>query len=406
MFNINNKKGVTLLVTILLMSVVFFLGLYFLSFSLTEKRISRGQAKGVKTYHLAEAGIEEMVWRLKHNQEYKDNFESDEDWSAEFSRNSPFGGNGSYEVSIDNTGQAEGDIESVGRISDSAGNTSQRIVKTTVYKATASSSRVDGYALFSDNDIDIFLTDVEVVTSSVHANHDIWSGGPKTEFHVDNDLGAVNRFSQDGLVDVIVEGEISDSYDHSPPPDYIEMPAVSFDDVDDPKAFKNKADVVYTADEFDDMLDDSSGGALTLDDDITYVEGGIEIGQEIDLTINGLLAVNGNIRVGKSCGKETNLVINRSSSSPSGLVSKGNIKFDNCFNSADISGVIYAAKDVEITNFKGEMAFEGGMYGRNIEVFSIWQGNSMKFNKEVVHNSLDVTEFSPVVTVEHWEEEY
>ena len=51
-----NNKGVALIITILLMSLILFLSLYFLSFSLTEKRISHSQTWGAKTYYLAEAG--------------------------------------------------------------------------------------------------------------------------------------------------------------------------------------------------------------------------------------------------------------------------------------------------------------------------------------------------------------
>lgn len=401
-----NKQGTALLATILLMSVIFFLGIYFLNFTIIERKISEGQTKGVKTYHLAEAGIEEMIWRLKHNGTYKSNFEEDEDWSASFSRTSPFGGNGSYSVSIDNTGLAQGNIEAVGKIADANGNTSQRVVRTTVYKAIASSTRVDGYALFSDNDIYIKLTNVVMPTSSMHANHDIDISGPDTDVNVDNDVEAVSRFSTSSGASINVGGEISDSYEYSPAPSTIKMPPVSFDNPDDPDAFKNRADVIYSEKEFENLLKDASGGSLVLDSDIIYVEGDVELSGDVDITLEGMLVANGNMQIGHSCGKETNLVVNHSSSTPAGLTANGNIEFDSCFDYADIHGIIYATKDVIFTNYHSDMSFEGGAYGRNIEVVSIWEDNTMIFNKDVVHDSLDITKFSPIVTVEHWEEEY
>ncbi len=412
MDQITREKGVTLLVTILLMSVVFFLGLYFLSFSLTEKRISQGQAKGVKTYHLAEAGIEEMIWRLKHNSSYKNNFEGDSDWSQSFSRTSPFGGNGSYSVSINNTGLAQGNIEAVGSITGPAGNTSQRVVRTTVYKAIASSTEVDDYALFSDNDIDIVLSKVDIPTSSVHANHDVDVSGFGTELNIENDLEAVNRFEESSWATVNVGGEISDSYTYAPAPGELEMPSVSFSDPGDPKALENRADIIYTESEFENLLNNSDGGSLTLDSDITYVDGDIIINDDVDLTINGLLVADGDMKLGDTCwflfccGDYTQITVNHSSSSPAGLIANGNIRFDFCVTSSDVSGVVYATKDITITDFSDHVNFRGGMYARNIGVFSIWQANSMEFNGEIVDDSLETTEFSPVVTVEHWEEEY
>lgn len=412
MRQISQEKGVTLLVTILLMSVVFFLGLYFLSFSLTEKRIAQGQAKGVKTYHLAEAGIEEMIWRLKHLDSYKNNFESDRDWSQSFSRSSPFGGNGSYSVTINNTGLAQGNIEAVGSITDSAGNTSQRVVRTTVYKAIASSTDVDDYALFSDNDVNISLSRVDVPTSSVHANHDVDVSGLGTEVNIENDLEAVNRFEESSWATVNVGGEIMDSYDHSPPPPELEMPSVSFSDSDDPASLRERADIIYTESEFEDLLNNSDGGSLTLDSDITYVEGGVVVNDDVELNVNGLLAADGDIKLGDTCwllfccGDHTDITVNHSSSSPAGLIANGNVKFDFCVTASDINGVVYATKDVVITDFSDEVNFEGGIYGRNIDILSVWQDNSTKFNEAIINDSLETTEFSPVVTVEHWEEEY
>lgn len=398
-----------MIVVILLMSLLLSLSLYFLSFSSTEKKISDSQYKGLDTYHLAEAGIEEMVWRLKNDSVYKDNFENEADWSAEFSRTDPFGpGTGSYEVSIDNVGLAEGDIVSTGTLPTVSGTRSQRVVKTTVYKAMASSSRVDGYALFADNDIDLNKVEVEVPTSSMHANHNVEIYGDDSNVIIENDLEAVHKFDVGEEKMVSVGGSINDSFDYAPAPDAIEMPAVSFDDESDPEAYVNKADITYTEDEFEDLLKASRGGSLVLDNDIIYVTGDVRVNKEIDMTIKGLLAANGDMEFGGNCGegKDTTLVVTSTPSSPSGLVANGNLRFNHCFNDGDVYGVVYATKDVIITNFHGDLYFEGGMYGRNIEVFSLYNDNKMIFNKEIVDNSLDVTDFSPVVSVEHWEEEY
>lgn len=397
-----NQKGSALIVVILLMGIILSLSLYYLSFSMTEKKISDSQFKGASTYYLAEAGVQEMIWRLKNNETYKDNFEEDSGWSVEFSRDNPFGGgSGSYSVSLQNIGLAEGNIVSTGTISTLSGSQSRRVIKTTVYKATASSSRVDGYSMFSDNDIDISLAEAQAPTSSIHANNDIFIFGSLVD--IDENLEAVNRYDKPGST-VNVGGETMSVNQDPPGAEDIEMPSVSFADESDPESFINKADAVYTEEEFENLVD--AGGTVTLNNEITYVEGEIEVDKEIELIINGLLVANGDIEMGGSCGKDHTLVVTSTPPSPSGLIANGKIRFNHCFDDANVYGVIYATKDVVITNFHGDMKFEGGMYGRNIEIFSIWQNNNLIFNKDIVHNSLNVSEFSPVVTVEHWEEEY
>src|SRR5680860_1622094 len=110
LIKLKNNKGVALIITILLMSLLLFLSLYFLNFSLTEKRISQSQTLGIKTYYLAEAGVAEMIWQLKNNETYKNNFENDPSWTETLIRNNPFGSDsGSYKVTIANSSEAHGE---------------------------------------------------------------------------------------------------------------------------------------------------------------------------------------------------------------------------------------------------------------------------------------------------------
>ncbi len=407
-----NQKGSALIVVILLMGVLLSLSLYYLSISLTEKRIADSHFKGVRTYHLAEAGIEEMIWRLKNNETYKNNFESDPAWSASFTRNQPFGSDsGSYEVSIQNTGLAQGDIVSTSTIPTITGNLSQRVVKTKVYKAVSSSTDITDIGILGGNDIDIVLSDVNVSTSSIQANNDINVSGFGTDVVVDYDVRAVNDFNKSFYADVTAGGQILDSGDF-PAPQEIEMPSVSFDDPGDPDSLKSRADIIYTEEEFEDLLDNSDGGSLVLDNDITYVQGDVIFDKDTDVTINGLLVADGDMVLGEPCwllfccGDHTNLTVNHEEGEPSGLIANGDITFDFCLRSSDLDGVIYATKDFTFTDFSEQVNINGGIFGREVGVFSVWQDLNIVYNYDYVNDSLKSTEFSPVVTVEHWEEEY
>ena len=63
-FIMKNNRGVELIMTILLMTIILFLAAYLLDAALIENRIAISQSWGAKTYYLAEAGIQDMVWKL------------------------------------------------------------------------------------------------------------------------------------------------------------------------------------------------------------------------------------------------------------------------------------------------------------------------------------------------------
>jgi len=412
MKRIIQTQGSTLIVVILLMGVLLSLSLYYLSFSMTEKRISDSGYKGLETYHLAEAGIEEMIWRLKNNQTYKNNFETDPNWSESFVRNNPFGANqGSYEVSIQNSGLAQGSIVSTGTMPTLSGNLSRRVVKTEVYKAISSSSEITDLGILGGNDIDVFLSDVNVSTSSIQANNDIDVSGFGTDLVIEHDLKAVNDYDKSYFADVSVGGEILDS-GSSPAPEEVEMPSVSFDDPGDPDSLKARADIVYTEEEFETLIENSDGGSLVLDSDITYVEGDVIFDEDIDVTINGLLVADGDIVLGEPVwlficwGDHANLTVNHEDGEPSGLIANGDITFDFCLDSSDLNGVVYATKDFVFTDFPDQVIINGGIFARDVGFFSVWQDLEINYEHDYVNDSLGSTEFSPVVTVEHWEEEY
>lgn len=408
---IKDQRGVALLATVFFLSLFFILSIYFLDLSMNEKKISRSSQKGNITYYLAEAGIEEMIWRLKNNDDYKDSFEANPSWEESFSRDDPFGpGSGSYTVSIENNGLARGSIISTGMASTSEGNTSRRIVKTEVYRAIATSTSISDNAVFTNNNTDILLSKLNLATSSLHSNNNVEVNGVGTELNIDNDLGAVNEFYESFWATVNVGGDISDSVNYPPAPDPEDMIGVSFDEPSDPQSLKNRADIVYTESDFEDLLS-GAGSSLTLNG-ITYVEGDIIFDEDLDVTVNGLLVAEGDIHIGEACwllfccGNHTSLVVNSQPGEPSGLIADGDIEFDFCTKSSDIEGVVYATQKVELTNFSDDIDIVGGVHARDFFTVSVWQPVDITYDSDITTDTLVETEFSPVVTVEHWEEEY
>jgi len=409
---IKDNSGIALIVTILLMSLILFLAIYFLSFTITEKRIAHSQTWGLKTYYLAEAGVHEMVWRLKNNETYRNNFETDPDWTVSFTRNDPFGpGSGSYIVTITNSVLAHGEIISIGTIDIGSGKTSQRIIKTYVYRAMGEGGlEIGDNCGYADGNIDISFSVVNFNNGSSHSNNVFTINGASV-VNIDTNLNAVGNYIKSWLSQVNVGGAIYAANQPNGPASYIEIPAVDFDS-DDPNSFKNRADVVYSEGDFEDLMWNNQN--LVLDNPITYVEGDVDLRGAQNLTINGLLVVGRDFEVGHSfcwgwsrCG-QSSVTINHAVGEPSGILAKRKVYFRLWAGNIDIDGVVYASDQLSVLSFPFGFNFnaDGGLISRKLTITSVWAAVNITRNEEILTSTLGVAEFSPVITVEHWEEEY
>ncbi len=157
-----SQKGTLLIISVLTLGLLMLLAVYFLTFNLTESKISESQKAAAQTYYLAEAGINEAIWKLKNDSEWSVNFISSstcEDWEAGFTRSSAIYSNGYYAVSIKNSSCGNGEITATSTL-DTANGKAQRVVKTKVFKAE--SNPISEYNVFTGGhgeNIKIRLTD-------------------------------------------------------------------------------------------------------------------------------------------------------------------------------------------------------------------------------------------------------
>jgi Tfp pilus assembly protein PilX len=401
---LKKRKGIALLNTLLFMSLILFLALYFINFSITENRISESQITGMKTYYLAEAGVSQMIWKLKNDATYKNSFETNPTWTANFTSNNPFGTNsGSYTVSIANTGLAHGDIISTGSFNIN-GKTSQRVIKTKVFKAMGQITSA-GNSVYADGNIDISSSVVNYNNGSSHSNGNYIVNG-NTDLYIEDNLEATGNYNSNWQADVIVGGAIYAANYPNGAAAVIEMPAVDFNS-GAPASMKNMASIIYTENEFENLI--NSNSTLTLNDPIIYVSGDVEIEKTINLTINGLLVVQGNFEVDSNNNKTINLTINHAAGSPAGIMAMDKIEFDETKGDININGVIYANNQVNITNITSSSAnftVTGGIIGRKVTITSCSRPININYEGTAILDSFFETEFSPVITVEYWEEEY
>lgn len=410
------------MVVFLVVFLLLLLTIYFFSFIITELKISKNQAIAEQCYYLSEAGIEEAIWKLKYDDTtedgdpaWKTEFEAEgsENWSASFSRENVFFTGGAYTVQIQNTDQAKGEITATGTYTLYPSNKkAQRIIKVKVFKAL-NPNPIEGIAIFTgDGDFNTtgFLTDVEITNGGIFSNEDInvsWL----SDVHTTETASTVGVISETWWGNLDADGSVgyeSEQQGWDP----LTMPKIDFDS-DDPDSYKNQAAIppnhIYDQNEFKQMLDNASGGNCNCElhiYGITYVTGQVNVKRGTYLHVHGVLVADGTITIGQ--GGQTPPYDARvyvyNTGEPSGLLTKGSIITKEFATQIDVKGLLYASDSIKVTSLSFLFNIEGGIIARQADIISLPM--NLIYNKDIVNTTLGQQEFSQVVTVEHWEEEY
>ncbi len=402
---IRSRKGAALVMTMMVISALLFMALYFLNFSTTEKKITNIQTKGVDAYYLAEAGINEMVWLIQNDATYKNNFETIPDWTTSFTRNTPFGNaNESYTVTITNSGLAQGEIVSVGSITNVDGSITKRTVKTFVYRALGDPD-IGTNAIYANGNINITGSIVNFYNGGAHSNNNFVVSG-NAQVYIEQDLEAVNRYIKSSSATATIGGNIY-AINYPPAADVIDMPAVDFNSTSS-SSFLNRADVVYDSITFNNLINASS--TLTLNDDITYVSGDVNLPEGKSLIINGLLVIDGDFTVGANVAgnhPNSNLLIHYATGTPAGVLVSGDMYFKNQTGIVNVRGVLYANDILNINNVNASLFIvRGAMIARKFTISSSWIPIDIYYDSSIIINTLNNASTSPTLIVDHWEEEY
>jgi len=459
------KKGVILIISTLILGLLLILGAYFLNLTLTESKISRSQNIASQAYYLAEAGVNEAIWKLKNDPSWQADFETPPtclNWSSSFSRAGSLFPSGSYQVQIQNSGCASAEIISTATINLPEGKTAQRVIKTKVFKAIGSLTAYG--AVFtggSSQNIDISASVLNVHDGNLFSNS-----------HLNiKSSSVVNLYDNPATVEkegkVLAAGNLDVSWDSTLnsldlcasnlcqgdcsvegcPPASVAMPMVDFDS-SDVNSYKNKAlakegasqcsvlcngiecatKCVYTSDELSDLLwQVGENGELTLNSEITYVTGPIELKGARRLKINGTLVADGTIDIGenqcwtnhgdKDCGFDGINVFDPGVDKPSGILTKTKINFGPFTSSSDIeiTGIVYANDEIRLVSLPWGLKVVGGILARKFSLTSAWAPVDIFLDNSKILEGVwagplppggGKPPYSPVVTVGHWEESY
>ncbi|MCK5044472.1 hypothetical protein KAR26_01975 [Candidatus Parcubacteria bacterium] len=440
----NFEKGSLLLLAVLVLGVLMLLGIYFLTFSLTEFRISESQKVATQTYYLAEAGINEAIWKLKNDPIWSSNFITTptcEDWEANFERDPALFPNGSYEVSIKNTSCGNGVITATSTI-----DSSQRRIEIKVFKAQ--DNPVSDFNLFTggpSENMEIRFTDpLNIYDGDVFGNNNInLKQSSKVNLDGDRKAMAHNNLVVSANSDLNATSCAKNICDSSCevdecPPDKIGMPQIDFDSstlssyLERAKSSDcsfirtdGKTNCVFTPAEFEDLMWDNYP-VLSLPANITtYVTGDINIRAAQELTVNGVLAADRDINIGDdNCWNHSDPPFSRcgfcrlevyrpgapGDDKPSGILAKRKVNFGKFAGfgalAVYIEGLIYAGAELDFSRVQALIEIHGGIAARKLEFSSMWNGIDLYLDSDVIIDTFSEAFYSPVITVDHWEEEY
>lgn len=397
----NSKQdGFILITTILVMSLMLVTSIYVVNFTITEMKISNSQSVASKTYYLAEAGVNELIWKIQNNAATGEAFlDGTLNSSNDIIRNGVFGdSNASYQVSAINTVPAEAWIIATSTY-QIAGKTSRRVVKYYISQATGDGTNWD-YTIFAggkgaqQNGNFTFTGSGLVLTSNggrLHANQNLKVQGAEIVIN-DGILSSSNNIL------TISGGQITlNNSTQSAPTTTVDVLPIDFDSTN-PTSWKNRATTIYTKTQFKNLAND------TILNGIIYVTGDAEITGK-NITINGVLVSSGEIEITNS---GQNILVNADPTYGGGLLAKEDVSMTTSGGTVMVDGLIYAGDDLEIISSGTNFTINGGMAGFDATVTASGGAITLNYapeNFEAVIDPINNAE-PPVIQIDHWEEQY
>ena len=403
-FKIKNNKGFLLLSSLFVLTTLLVIVSFYMNAIINNAKVSNILNNAPQTYYLAEAGIQEAIWKLQNDSSWLTSFETDPNWTTTFTRNNALISGGSYTVTVANQDLADALITATSTYSVGGANV-QRVVETNVFKALNESS-VDGVSLYTNGESYSLGSRVDV-TGNIFTNDDV-DINFLSDWNVTGDVSAV----EDVEVDFLSDLDANNIYDSSNPPipAEITMPQLDFDS-SDPNSYKSRADNTYNVGQFNQLL--NSGPATV--NGITYVTGNVLIKKGDSLTVNGILVSDGYIKVGNGSSFHFDpavVTVNHTTGEPSGLLAKGNITIGGYKSEVNVDGLIYSGGNFTVQDgFLQTVNVNvlGGVIAQDSDFYFSWSAGQITIDLEqdYVNEALGTSSsFSPVLLIRHWEEEY
>lgn len=419
------KKGYVLISVLVIMMVLVTMMYFFSDALFSEMAISRNQKAATQSFHLAEAGVQEAIWRIRYDSTTKNTFLYTSNGTTTFNHNPALLAGGSYQVTIQNTAKATATITATGFLQMGL-KTAQRRLNVKVTKATGEPPYEYYGAIFTGGatgNEDIRINNATLnVTGDELVDHDNDPLTPEILMPVASLISARNVEFDDSTISVAKDIIAKNNYieddstvtvggvitEHDP--NTYTMPVIDVTS-SNPGSYKSQAQAqnqYYDDKTFKQML---QSGPQTFTG-IVYVAGGsgITIDNNESLTVNGMLVSEGSIDVGDE-HKAGTLTINHVNEDPSGVIALN--KFTaRAGGIVTIEGLVYIGDRFAFDPYLSSkpasktINIEGGILCRRLDG-SGKRILNIKFNRAWINQAIPLgPDEAPIIQTQHWEEEY
>lgn len=427
--NFFRKKPAYVTITVLILMLVLVAITYLFADAIySELAIARNNKGAQIAFSLAEAGVQEAIYKVKYKTEYTNFFLSNlssnpSENIKSFTHSAPaLINNGSYNVDIQKTAKGVAMITARGEFTMGL-KKAHREIKLNIAQAYVAPPYDEDTAMFTDaqasatGDLDFKKSTINIYDGgliagrSLNLQHESVVTAEKSVKYV------VSYSSQHSSV-LKCECLFNDPDPLNPPPDCpsapictpqvipvgeVKIPTIDF------AAYRTKADSehhVYSSAEFLNLI--PLGQATTLEGTFFVEDPQLTISGNRNVTINGVLIVSsgnsGNINIGSNSGATTTLTINQlSGSGPAGIIAYGKIIIDEKSNFSG-TGLLYSGEGVDMNSSSSPINLIGGILSRRITVGE--RTVNIHFNKDIINTTLANPNDTPIIELNHWEEEY
>ena len=277
---LSNQEGMALLTTLIFVFVLVTLAVALLTMTNNDTKLSTLQRESNKAFYLADAGIEDTLWKLNTSTE---DGGMGIDWRQSIAYPDPGTATEYYQVTIESIDAENIKITSTGVVLGGKFSSGKRKIEVTAeidYIITA----MYKYAILADKIILFQGTPGPDITGDVHSNDDILVSGQFDEYYVGNATSSGDTNDLDDTPDGSNTGVPGKTI---PTVDYAELKSRALA-VDDPPTdiHYHTSDVIL------------GNGDIENWTGIHYIEGSLEAknGSEINVT-NGAIIVEGNVDI-------------------------------------------------------------------------------------------------------------
>ncbi len=460
----DKQRGTIIIISFITIAILLTISTYFLNSIITETKISKSIEEASRAHYLAEAGINEAIWKLENDPIWSENFISEDlnpdingnYWQDSFERDSFK--EGSYLVTIQNSARGYGEIISTSEV-DFFDKKSQRKIKARVFRGLDSPVFDSGiFTGGSSENVSISHSKLTIYNGNIYSGNNLDISGasevrvynnPETD-KVEGQIISSKEIKLKGgsIIEYTALCSENDCYEdcESCPPEDFAAPLVDFNS-DSDYSFKKRAEsfendgycsvfckpdnqdeylcsnqCVFSGKEFENLLSEvGDSGSLILENKITYVNGAVNIEDNIMLDIRGVLVVDGHTRIGTKKPKSGDIGSHIKITSPgpnqaSGLLSAGKLDMGESSLREEtlIEGVIYAYDEMTLTSLPYKMEILGALISRKFSINSVFEGIEITLDNDKIMRGLGYLigdevinpTFSPILRVDHWEEVY